>query len=44
MPEFDLDMSIDAYFASEEWNGIIGKWEGYVRAVVDRKGNPPKLF
>ncbi len=44
MPEFDLDTSIDDYFASGEWNGVIGKWEGYVRAVVDRKGAPPQLY
>ena len=44
MPEFDLDKSIDDYFASGEWNGMIGKWEGYVRAVVDRKGAPPHLY
>jgi hypothetical protein len=44
MPEFDLDKSIDDYFASGEWNGVIGKWEGYVRAVVDRKGAPPQLY
>lgn len=44
MPEFDLDQSIDEYFAAAEWKGIIGKWEGYVRAVVERKGRPPQLF
>jgi hypothetical protein len=44
MPEFDLDKSIDDYFQNEEWKGMIGKWEGYVRAVVDRKGRPPGLF
>lgn len=44
LPEFDLDQSIDAYFESPEWNGVIGKWEGYVRAVVDRKGAPPQLY
>jgi hypothetical protein len=44
MPEFDVDQSVDAYFSSPEWNGIIGKWEGYVRAVVDKKGAPPRLF
>lgn len=44
MPEFELDQPLDAYFASPEWNGIIGKWEGYVRAVVERKGSPPRLF
>jgi hypothetical protein len=44
MPEFDLDRSNDDYFISAEWNGIIGRWEGYVRSVVERKGNPPQLF
>lgn len=44
MPEFDLERSIADYFASAEWNGIIGKWEGHVRSVVEKKGSPPKLF
>ncbi len=44
MPEFDLDASVDDYFLAAEWKGIIGKWEGYVRSVVDRKGRPPELF
>jgi hypothetical protein len=44
MPEFDLDQSVDKYFGSPEWNGIIGKWEGYVRAVVERKGAPPRMY
>lgn len=44
MPEFDLSGSMDDYFASNEWGGIIGKWEGYVRAVVESKGNPPRLY
>ncbi|AUX46085.1 hypothetical protein SOCE26_075900 [Sorangium cellulosum] len=44
MPEFNLDKSMDDYFASLEWNGIIGKWEGYVRTVVEKKGAPPRLF
>lgn len=44
MPVFDLDAPLDKYFASTEWAEVIGKWEGYVRAVVDKKGNPPKLF
>ncbi len=44
MPEIDLDSDIGAYFSSAEWNGIIGKWEGYVRAVVERKGRPPQLY
>jgi hypothetical protein len=44
MPEFDLDKPVDEYFRSAEWSGMIGKWEGYVRAVVDKKGQPPQLY
>ena len=44
MPEFDLDSDIDAYFASKEWTQIIQKWEGYVRCVVEKKGQPPILY
>jgi len=44
MPEFDLDQSMESYFSGAEWRGIIGKWEGYVRTVVERKGRPPELY
>jgi len=44
MPEFDLNKPLDQYFSSAELLSIIGKWEGYVRAVVDKKGNPPDLY
>jgi hypothetical protein len=44
MPEFDLNRPFDKYFNSAEWRGIIKKWEGYVRAVVEKKGNPPQLY
>lgn len=44
MPEFDLDKPADAYFQSAEWSGIIGRWEGYVRSVIEKKGRPPALF
>jgi hypothetical protein len=44
MPEFTLDKNMDDYFKSMEWNDMIGRWEGYVRRVVDQKGNPPLLF
>jgi hypothetical protein len=44
MPEIDLETSLDDYFTSGEWSGIMGRWEGYVRAVVDSKGKPPRLF
>ena len=43
LPEFDLD-AIDDYLKSREWGDVVGRWEGYVRAVVDKKGNPPSLF
>jgi hypothetical protein len=44
MPQFDLERPLDDYFGSTEWNGVIGKWEGYVRSVVDKKGSPPQLY
>ena len=44
MPEIDLASDLDKYFLSAEWNGMMGKWEGYIRAVVERKGRPPKLY
>jgi hypothetical protein len=44
MPEFNLDKPATAYFQSPEWHNLIGKWEGFVRAVVDAKGRPPKLY
>lgn len=44
LPEFDTSHPLDPYFASEEWRSVVGKWEGYVRAVVDHKGNPPALY
>jgi hypothetical protein len=44
MPEFDLEQSLDDYFGSGEWQGIMGRWEGFVRAVVENKGRPPRLF
>ena len=44
MPEFDLTQSIGDYFATDEWNDMIGRWEGYARVVADRKGTPPQLF
>ena len=44
MPEFDLSQGSADYIHSKEWNSLIGQWEGQVRAVVDAKGNPPKLF
>ncbi len=44
MPEFDLSRSLDEYFESAEWNSLIGRWEGQVRAVVEKKGQPPQLY
>lgn len=44
MPEFSLDESAEEYLASKEWHSLVGKWEGQVRAVVEAKGNPPKLY
>lgn len=44
MPEFSLDDDAADYLASHEWRDLIGKWEGLVRAVVDKKGNPPPLY
>ena len=44
LPEFDLTKSIEEYFRQEEWNQLIGKWEGKVRCVYEQKGLPPKLF
>ena len=44
MPEFDLKKPMNTYFTSPEWSGIMDKWEFHVRAVVDKKGVPPRLF
>jgi hypothetical protein len=44
MPEFSLDRSPTEYLVSHEWADLIGKWEGHVRAVVDQRGNPPRLY
>lgn len=44
LPEFDLSKSVDSYFMSEEWKQVIGKWEGYVRTVAEKKGCPPALY
>jgi hypothetical protein len=42
MPEFDLDSKSD-YFDTVEWSDMIAKWDGYVRRVVDQKGNPSNI-
>ena len=44
MPEFSLEKSPINYLHSLEWGDLIGKWEGYVRAVEDTRANPPRLF
>lgn len=46
MPEFDLDKSgdVEEYLSSVEWSEMLGRWEGFVRAVVETKGNPPRLY
>lgn len=44
LPEFDLDEPLEGYFKSDAWNDVIGKWGGYVRAVVNKKGTPPALY
>jgi hypothetical protein len=44
MPEFWVDADAEEYLDSPEWKDLIGKWEGFVRAVVDKKGNPPRLY
>jgi hypothetical protein len=44
VPEFDLTKPLDDYFAGLEWNSIMTKWEGRVRAVVNTKGRPPTLY
>lgn len=44
LPEVDTARPINDYLESEEWNQILGVWEGYVRAVRKAKGTPPKLY
>ena len=44
MPEFDLSKNIDDYINSALWKDIMGRWEGFVRAVVETKGKPPSLY
>ena len=44
MPEFDLSIGLDAYFASEEFTQLLAQWEGQIRMVRERKGSPPMLF
>jgi hypothetical protein len=32
------------YLCSPEWISVAGTWEGYVRAVFDRKGAPLRAY
>ncbi len=44
MPEFDLAGNPLSYFNNPEWFQLIGIWEGFVRKVVQTKGQPPRLY
>lgn len=44
MPEFSLDTSPENYFLTNEWKQLIRKWEIQVGAVVEKKGDPPRLY
>lgn len=44
MPEFCLEESSEEYLGTSEWSQLIRKWESQVGAVVETKGNPPKLY
>jgi hypothetical protein len=44
MPQVDLSQPLNDYFEGNEWRHLIARWEGQVRAVIDAKGNPPRLF
>jgi hypothetical protein len=44
MPEFSIEADAADYLESGELSDLIGKWEGFVRAVVAHKGNPPQLY
>lgn len=43
LPVFDVN-NADKYFDTIEWSEVVGRWEGFVRSVVDKKGNPPQLY
>lgn len=42
--EFDPADLGEEYIRSPEWNGMLGRWERYVRTVVSNKGRPPALY
>ncbi len=44
MPAIDAEGDFDAYFASAEWTQPLGQWEGRVRRVIERRGEPPQLY
>jgi hypothetical protein len=44
MPEIDVDTDLDEYFRSPQWMQPMGQWEGRVRRVIERKGEPPELY
>lgn len=41
MPEFNLDNDPDI---SGEWLGIMGRWQGFARSVVEHRGRPPQMY
>lgn len=44
-PELDLEADEPSmYLCSPEWISVAGTWEGYVRAVFDRKGAPLRAY
>lgn len=44
MPEFCLDQGVSQYLGTPEFSQLMRKWEAQVGAVVETKGNPPKLY
>ena len=44
MPSFRVGAGSEGYFSTSEWNDLFWKWESRVRAVVERKGEPPALY
>lgn len=44
LPEIDISNPLKKYLDSDECRQIIGKWEGFVRQVVENKGKPPRLY
>ena len=45
LPTFDLSASDRAdYFDKDQFKQVINQWSGYVRAVREKKGTPPRLY